>query len=55
MPEKKLSLKQMENKLNQTKAKIDKLKIELKERNDIRKQLTLEIKEAKDALKTTKK
>ena len=52
MPEKKLTLKQMENKLNQNKAKIDKLKIELSERNEIKKQLTIEIKEAKAALKT---
>ena len=53
MPEKKLSLKQMENKLDRTKVKIDKLKNDLAEQNEIKKQLTLEIKEAKAALKAT--
>ncbi len=53
MPEKKPTLKQMENKLNQTKVKINKLKNDLAEQNEIKKQLTIEIKEAKAALKTT--
>ncbi len=51
MPEKKLSLKQMENKLNRTKVKIDKLKNDLAELNEIKKQITIEIKEVKAALK----